>query len=396
MRKKKLKIGLIVPQFPTYTETFFVSQVAGLCNAGHQVIVFCHTKQPEEILIQNFGLDKFDNLQIVNFNFYTIPFNFFKNLFTSHIYETFRSYRTFRSTVYRLLCISQMNKYECDIYHFGYSGVAIPYLDFFEKISGKKIVSCKGTAENVLSITEISRKEKLKILFQKVDSIICVSNALASKIIQFGAIKEKIFINQPAINVHFFETSKISREAHESIKILSVGRMVFQKGYMLGLLAISELYKKFKNFTWTIAGDGPGMEELLFTINLLNLNENIFIVGRKNLNEIKNLYEAADIFFLPSVSEGIANVALEAMAMELPVVSSDCGGMREVITHNTDGMLCKNYCIESFSASLLELCKNAEKRKRLGKMARKRIVEAFAIQRFNERYEKVYLTSLHA
>lgn len=391
MNKEQLSIGLIVPHFPSYTETFFVSQVAGLCGAGHQVFVFCHTKLPDKTLMKHYGLDKYTNLHIINFNFHTITFEFFKNLFTSRNHASSLSYRSFRSKLYRLLCISQLNKYACDVYHFGYTGIAIPYLDFFEKIDGKKVVSCRGTAENVLGITEKGRQEKLQSLFQKVDSIICVSNALAQKVIQLGADKEKIFVNRPAINIHFFATNRNIKQVQENINIVSVGRMVFQKGYMLGLLAIAELRTKFKNFTWTIAGDGPGMEELILSIDILKLNKHVFLVGRKNLNEIKNLYETADIFFLPSVSEGIANVVLEAMAMELPVISSDCGGMHEVITHNADGILCKNYCFESFSESLLELSINAEKRNRIGKMARKRIEEAFTVQRFNTGYENEYL-----
>jgi len=394
MKHKPLRIGIIVPQFPTYTETFFVNQVAGLCKEGHEVIVFSHTKQSEPSLVKGFGLDAFKNLTIVNFDFSTMPLEILKTLATSPavFFKKFTiNFRNMRSAVYRQLCILKLNKYACDIYHFGYSGIALTYLDFFQKISGKKMVSCRGTAENVLGITETGRPEKLRELFKKTDSIHCVSNALAKKVINFGAPKEKVFINQPATDIQLFSAKENTREANTTLKILSVGRMVFQKGYMPGLLAIAELRKNFDNFVWILAGDGPGYEELIFTINLLQLNDHVSLKGRKNKNEIKALYAEADIFFLPSVSEGIANVVLEAMAMELPVVSSNCGGMREVITHNVDGMLCENYDIESFAAALLELCHDAQKRKQFGTMARKRVEEAFTLKRFDQVYEGAYL-----
>lgn len=389
-----LRIGIIVPQFPTYTETFFVNQVAGLCKAGHEVIVFSHTKQSETSLVKDFGLDVYKNLTIVNFDFSTMPLEILKTLATSPLlfFKKFTiNFRNMRSAVYRHLCILNLNKYACDIYHFGYSGIALTYLDFFEKISGKKMVSCRGTAENVLGITEAGRPEKLRELFKKTDSIHCVSNALAKKIFNFGALNEKVFINQPATDIQLFSAKENTRDANKTLKILSVGRMVFQKGYMPGLLAMAELRKSFDNFVWILAGDGPGNEELIFTINLLQLNEHVLLVGRKNKNEIKALYAEANIFFLPSVSEGIANVVLEAMAMELPVVSSDCGGMSEVITHEVDGIICENYDFQSYAAALFELCQDEQKRKQLGKMARKRVEEAFTLARFDEVYEGAYI-----
>lgn len=393
MKKQFLRIGIIVPQFPTLTETFFSNLVSGLCDKGHEVIVFSHERKVNTRLIQAFGLDQYPRLIITHFHFSIFQWATIKVLLgrPGIIFHNFSlNFKNMRSLVYRKLCQIKLNQHACDVYHYGYSGIAIAQLDTFEKIKGKKMVSCRGTAENVLSITEPGRPEKLHELFEKTDSIHCVSGALALKIKRFGALPEKIFINRPAINIHFFKKEKSKRKVNPTVKILSVGRMVFQKGYMLGLLAMAVLREQFENFTWVIAGDGPGKEELLFTINKLKLNDRVQLVGRKNLPEIKKLYDEADIFFLPSVCEGIANVVLEAMAMELAVVSSDCGGMEEVITNDHDGLLCENYNYHKYAAALLELCLHQEKRWRLGWQARKRIESEFSLERFIDAYELAY------
>src|SRR5258706_1569808 len=206
---------------------------------------------------------------------------------------------------------------------------------------GKTMVSCLGTAENIKALTETGRTKQLNELFSSSDKIHCVSDNMAETIMNYGAQSEKIFVNRPAVDIGFFSRQKPYLQKHK-LYIFSAGRLVFQKGFVIGLFAINELKKKFPGFIWKIAGDGPKMEELLLHIHALGLTEHVDLVGKKNKDEMYALYEEADIFFLPSVSEGLANVVLEAMAMELPVVSSDAGGMSEAITHNKDGMLSCN------------------------------------------------------
>jgi glycosyltransferase involved in cell wall biosynthesis len=150
------------------------------------------------------------------------------------------------------------------------------------------------------------------------------------------------------------------------------------------------LKKKFQNFTWTIIGEGPEREGLIFHINSLGLGEHVNLVEKKIKDEIVQFYDENDIFFLPSVCEGIANVVLEAMAMELPVVSSINGGIREVIIDQANGILCDTYDYISMGQQLFYLCTNFEKRRQLGKCARKTIESNFCIKRYIDVYEREY------
>ncbi len=234
------------------------------------------------------------------------------------------------------------------------------------------------------------RTEKLEILFAQVDKIHCVSNKMTETIKHFDADDEKIFLNRPAVDVKLF-SRKSNYENKKSIQLLSIGRLVFQKGLIVGMMAVAELVKVFTHFKWIIVGEGPEREQLIFHINSFKLNNNILLVEAKSRDEILELYEQSDILFLPSVSEGIANVVLEAMAMELPVVSSNTGGMNEAITNNFDGILCENYNHQSMSEQIFILCEDFNKRKKLGEQARKTIEEKFSIKRYVDVFEQQYL-----
>lgn len=396
INRKPLHIGVIVPQFPTISETFFVNKVKGLCQRGHSVTVFGSMKTSNDSLIKQFELDGFDNLRIENLDFKNSLQDFLK-IFLFYPITIFKSVHIvpaqFRRRLYVNLCKVATNRHHCDIYHFGYSGTAIFYYQLFDSLKGKTIISCRGTAENVKLVSEKERIRKLKYLFEKVDKIHCVSGSMAATIRMYGAPADKIFINHPAIDTSFFTRASLYKP-HERLTIISVGRLVFQKGFMIGLLAIYQLAKKFPSFVWKIAGDGPDMEALMSHVHSLQLQAHVELLGKKNQDEIKSLYEEADIYFLPSVSEGLANAALEAMAMSLPVVSSDVGGMAEAITHNADGKLCSNYDHEAMCSALLELCCDFELRKKIGDAACATAREKFDIKRYIDVFEQIYYSML--
>ena len=131
-------------------------------------------------------------------------------------------------------------------------------------------------------------------------------------------------------------------------------------------------------------------EEIIFHIHQMGLQNHVVLVGAKSKDEVIGLYNKADIFFLPSVYEGIANVALEAMAMELPVVATKSGGMQEVITHDVDGMLADVYDSNMLAGLLLTLATDATKRAALGKQARERVLQQFTLDKQITIFETTY------
>ena len=116
------------------------------------------------------------------------------------------------------------------------------------------------------------------------------------------------------------------------------------------------------------------------------------MVGRKTPLEVKSALERADIYVLPSVSEGISNAALEAMAMQLPVVSTTAGGMAEAIEHDVSGLLVPSRNPRALADAIARLALSPEKRQTLGSNARRRIEAEFSLDRQIRTYLDEYRT----
>ena len=381
----------MVESFPTVSETFITNKVLHLCKRGHNVTVYTHRVNKSNELSSLYKLDSLPNLTIVK---PAIPQTLVQWLGLvarkpGIFLKAGGSLAGLKSRARNNLLKNVFSHKPFHLIHFEFSALAIVYKEVIGGLKPVTVVSCRGTAEKVKPLTIPGRKEQLKDLFHKVDSIHCVSADMAKTIAAYCDQPSKIFINRPSIDITHF-TRSVPYEASDNITILSVGRFTFQKGYLTGLLAIKKLKQNHPNFEWLIVGDGPQVEEVIFHIQTLGLQDHVKVLGKKNKEEILELYKSADIFLLSSVYEGIANVVLEAMAMELPVVSTKSGGIDEVIEHNIDGLLANVYDHDSLAEQLLLLCGNYELRKKIGTQARLKIINHFTINRQIDQFETVY------
>jgi colanic acid/amylovoran biosynthesis glycosyltransferase len=386
-----LHIAIIVESFPTISETFITNKVLHLCTRGHNVTIFTHRKNSSNALTALYKLDTFTNLTIVKPAIPQTPLQWL-SLVTRKpgiFLKAAGSKQGLKSESLNNLLKSTLGNSHFDIIHFEFSALAVLYKDVIPLLKASTVVSCRGTAEKVKPLTTPGRKEQLTELFKKIDSIHCVSADMAQTISAYCDEPGKIFINRPSIDINYFQRSK-PYNSFLKITLLSVGRLTFQKSYLTGLLAVKQLKRHNINFQWLIVGDGPQMEEVIYHIHTLGLQENVKLLGKKNKEEILELYNDADIFLLSSVYEGIANVVLEAMAMEIPVVSTKSGGLEEVIEHEVNGLLAEVYDHEALAKQLLVLCSDDALRKRLGEQGRIKIKKQFTIERQINEFEAVY------
>jgi glycosyltransferase involved in cell wall biosynthesis len=141
---------------------------------------------------------------------------------------------------------------------------------------------------------------------------------------------------------------------NETIQIISTGRLVWEKGYIYALEAVSNLLQTHKNIIYSIWGSGPDIYLLNYHIQRLRLTDYCFLKGEGSKAELTNHLFDSDIYLLPSLSEGVPNSILEASATGLPVVSTLVGGIPEVVKHGITGLL-------SPPANSIEIAANIEK-----------------------------------
>lgn len=391
LQSKKLHICIVTNEFPGLTETFITTKVLELHKRGHKITVI---KNQHSTLINasHVALIKQANIEVLSAVGLSVS-SMAKAAVespSSVLKSIGRSNAKFKKTYRQKLQQSLLQRHAYDVIHFEFSGLAVLYMDTIKELNSKTVVSCRGTAEKVKPISQPGRRQQLQQIFSLVDGIHCVSADMAATIQPYCLQPQKMFINRPSIDAGVFKKYKPYAVANKHLQILTIGRFTFQKGYLIGLMAIRELKMKGITFTWKIVGDGPQHEEILYHIHALQLHDCVELLGKRNRDEIIALYNEADVFLLPSVYEGIANVCLEAMAMELPVVTTKSGGMEEVIEHGKDGLLCEVYDVNSIATQLYLICNDGEKRKAMGVHAREKVLDQFTLARQADVFEEEY------
>lgn len=162
----------------------------------------------------------------------------------------------------------------------------------------------------------------------------------------------------------------------------------FQKRLDLWLELAARIREKHPETHFVIVGDGPLKKDILEKREALKLAACVHMPGLET--EVRPYLAMFDVYMMCSVFEGLPIALLEAMAMECPIVSTDAGGIKEVIRHQVDGWLCpveKPHDLVDMAGALL-----AEKDQRVhyAKHARKRVVEAFSMKKMVSELEALY------
>ena len=170
-------------------------------------------------------------------------------------------------------------------------------------------------------------------------------------------------------------------------RLLSVGRIVYQKGLDLAMSALADL--KDLSWTWTIAGDGPQMQVLQSMAEENGIKDRVHFIGWQSADQLKKEYCAANVFLFPSRHEGMPNAVLEAMASGLPVVATRIAGNEELVVNGETGALVPAEDVESLRESLMPLLVEAKMREKMGRASRQRVEESFSWNRVAEQYQKI-------
>ncbi len=171
--------------------------------------------------------------------------------------------------------------------------------------------------------------------------------------------------------------------------ILFVGRLLEQKGVEYLIRAFGMLKKDVPDARLVIIGRGPLELHLRKVAGEVGVADSLRIINRVPEHELPLYYNMASVFMLPSLWEPLGIVVLEAMACGIPVVSSDTGGPRELVTPDC-GFLARPKDPADIYAKLKLLLQDEGLRKRMGTAARRRAVENFTWDIAAQKMEKIY------
>src|SRR5260370_323507 len=218
-----------------------------------------------------------------------------------------------------------------DVIYFPWNSAAIVLQPLFE-LGCPVVVSCRGSQVNVAphDPTRSEFRQELRKSFERSAAVHCVSYAIKQEAEQYGLGATEAWIIHPAVDTEFFSPADKRRETNVEFRVITTGGFFWVKGYEYALTSIRQLIDMGIAVQFDIIGEGPECQRVLYTIDDLDLKKHVQLHGRVSQDRVRDLIQQADVFLLSSLSEGISNAALEAMACGLPVVTTDCGGMSEL------------------------------------------------------------------
>jgi teichuronic acid biosynthesis glycosyltransferase TuaC len=171
---------------------------------------------------------------------------------------------------------------------------------------------------------------------------------------------------------------------HRQDEILVVGNLIDVKGQELVLRALGQLETTFPQLRCRIIGEGPDRARLQALANQLKLAQRVQFEGRKSRSEVADAMRACSVFVLASRYEGLGCVYLEAMACGKPVIACRGQGIDEIIEHEKNGWLIRDWtapsdALDQLTRGLSTLLQSSELRSRLGAAARRTILNGLTL-----------------
>lgn len=245
---------------------------------------------------------------------------------------------SFKNRLFHFILNGQIESNFPQLLHIQWASHISEFKYYIENPSYKVVVSLRGRLVNVSPLVDPSMKALYENLFPQVDGFHAVSEAIGQVAIKYGARANRVCVVYSGVDEKLLEGPLIEKSDTKVTNIISVGRFHWKKGYSYALDACKILKEKNFKFSFTIIAKGES-EEIKFQIKDLQLENETKVVNGLPHTETVEAIRNADLFLLPSVEEGIANVVLEAMAVGTFVISTDCGGMAELIKDEINGFL---------------------------------------------------------
>jgi colanic acid/amylovoran biosynthesis glycosyltransferase len=281
-----------------------------------------------------------------------------------------------------------------DIVHFEWHSAAAHFLPLFDVWGCPVTTSCRGSDIAVHPHIPGSERysRRLPEVLARVSAVHCVSESLKREAGVFGLDPSKARVVRPAVDPQVFRPAALNGAPEtardsEVMRVAMVGWLRWEKGHEYGLEAIRALLDQGVPVRLEMLGAVPSEQRgeadeaarILHTLSELGLEEHVRMRGEVSSAEISRRLQASAVLLHASVTEGIPNAIVEAMACGLPVVATSCGGVPEAVTDGIEGFLVALRDPEEMARALLRLWEDAGLRKRMGEAGRRKVLSEFTL-----------------
>lgn len=403
-----MKIAFLVDEFPSVSQTFVLSQIAGLIDLGHDVIV-CAAKSgsagKNHNNYQKYGLLK-------KTHYYRIP----ENKITRIVKAMFLIVKYAPNNYGAIIRSLNVFKYGKQALSLNLLFMSIPFIEKgpfhivhcqFGTLGPFAVSICQICSSNCKIVTSIrgydvtvfmkKDPEAYRALFDKGDLFLPVCDFLKERLIQVGCEEKKIVVHYSGIDCSKFQYRQRQRRPDEPIKVLTIARLVEKKGVAFAIEAVARLVSEGEQIEYTVVGDGMLRESLQLLIEDLGIKREVKLLGWKTHEQVKILMEESHVLVAPSLTsesgdqEGIPNAIKEAMATGLPVISTFHSGIPELVTDGVSGLLVQERDATSLADALTYLIRHPEICIEMGRAGRMQVEQNFDAKSLSKNLEGLYL-----
>jgi glycosyltransferase involved in cell wall biosynthesis len=229
-----------------------------------------------------------------------------------------------------------------------------------------------------------------KFIWNHAKAITAVSTSLRQTALQINTNKP-IEVISNGIDTDMFTPLSNTKRTNNEFRLVTVSRLIKRKGIQNVLQALAEIQDD--SIKLAIIGEGNYETELRNICNNLGLNSSVSFMGFRKRDALPEYFSQSDVFILPSLAEAFGNVIAEAMACGLPIISSNEGGIPDLV-NDENGILINSGSIEEIKAAILKMKTDEQMRRRMRKSNIGKIRENFKWEMVALAYYKIYLKSI--
>jgi glycosyltransferase involved in cell wall biosynthesis len=379
--------------FPKLSETFILGEILGLERCGLPLTIFALNRPVE--CVQHPGVQAVRSpiIYIPRFRGQEVP-----RVFKAHFLLLLRSPRRYLSTLAFALSrrdgepltdfvlagslAGQLRRLGIVHLHVHYASQPAAVAELIERLAGIPFSISAHAKDIYLSEPESLRRKLARARF----TVTCTqyNKDYLDQVTDYRGVIYRMY---HGIDLDRFRSDggkAVSQQTGLPPLILSVGRLREKKGFPVLIEACRRLRDAGVTLRCQIVGYGQEQARLQALVSRWGLENTVRFLGKLSHEEVIQRYRAADLFVLPCQvasdgdRDGIPNVLLEAMAMELPVISTAVSGIPEVIVNGENGLLVPPGDAEALAAAIQGLFDRPALGARLGRTARLTVVQRFS------------------
>ena len=407
-----MRILFLVEHFPCISETFVLNQVTGLLDLGHEVSIYALGRPVAPVAHQE--VERYRLLERT-WASPEVPRARGKRAVAAlralppilrrcgwrglHVFDVARHGRGVLNlapvfSVRPWLDVRQaFDQVHC---HFGDKGLrALLWQDM-------GLFTCPFSvvfhAHELAGLNEAEGRARYGRLFASSALLLPISERWRQRLIGWGARAERVQVHHMGVDLQKFPFAPVCPEADARLRILSVGRLVEQKGFAYAIRAFAHMRRALpeRSLTYEIIGGGELEAPLRALAEQEGVSREVLFTGPQPHDVILQRMREAHVFLLPSVTaangfqEGIPVALMEAMASGLPVVSTRHSGIPELIDDGVSGYLAEEKAVEPLADAMARLVTDRACRSAISREARQKIERAFDIRSLNARLVELF------